>query len=226
MKKGLLFLSLLFCVQLASAQDTIATPISNPEPIFNTKPSFKRNTFTLSYSPTSIEGLRSSFRRSFETFSPIIIEGEYGFAAVGYNNPTYSGVFMLSYTRRFFKKLEMTFDVGYEQEWKDWKLYNNPLQITEKLERDHYLYLMLNTSLVFLSKEHVDMFTSIGFGSRIIWDNAAQLDKRIESSNSTDFAFQLWFFGIRLKYLDWCGVIGSVGVGTMGFVRIGLFASW
>jgi len=222
MKKSLLFLSCLFCVQLALGQDTLTAQVFNPEPVFNAEPSFKRNTFTLSYSPASLDGLRSSFK----DYSSIIIKGEYGFAAVGYNEPVYSGVLMLSYTRRFSKMFEMTFDLAYEQEWKAWKLYNNPLRITEKMERDHSLYLMLNSAFVFFSGKRVDMFISLGLGSRIIWDNAKQLDTRIEPTNEIAFAYQFWFYNIRVKFVDWCGFIAGVGAGTMGFARIGLFASW
>ena len=123
MKTVLLFLNLLLCVQLASGQKRVADQI------------LKKNTFTVSYSPVSIEGMDVG-----HTPSPTIIKGDYGFSAVGYDNPRYSGVLILSYGYRIIPELDVTLDLGYEQEWEDWKLYNNPERITKKLGRTHYLY--------------------------------------------------------------------------------------
>ncbi len=208
MKLLSLFASLILFVPLAAGQEASAHQL------------LKKNTFSLSYSPISSEGWHT-----FEDFSPTIIEGHYGYAAVGYNIPTYSGVIMLSYSRRFVPEFEMTLDLGYEQEWKGWKLYNNPAGPSERLERDHYLYCLLNASLLYVSKKKVEMYSSLGIGGKIVWDNTGRIDSRIESTRENKLAYQVTLFGIRAKY-DWWGFFCNVGVGSLGFVRAGLFMSW
>ena len=213
MKKLSIFLTLLFFVQITSGQETAVGQI------------LKKNTFSVSYSPFSIEGMKADWENTFYT-RPSIIEGEYGFAAVGYNNPKYSGIFILSYSRRLVPKFEMTLNLGYEHLWKEWKIYNNPEWITEKMERNHYLYCMLNASWIYVSRKHVDLYSSLGLGTQIAWDNVAQLDPRIESVKGTRLAYQLCLFGVRVKLNDWCGFFGNLEAGYLGIFRCGLFASW
>ena len=214
MKRIFLFLSLLFFVQIASGQEVVVDKI------------LKKNIFSISYLPPIIEGFKSDLIAASKGHrDPVIIEGEYGYAAVGYNNPGYSGVVMLSYSRRLTPKFEMTLGLGYEQVWKDWKLYNNPAQITKKIEHNHYLYCMLNASLIHVSKERVEIYSSIGLGAQTVWDNVAQIDARIESINNTKLAAQVCLIGIRARY-DWWGFFCNLEVGHLGLFRLGLFAGW
>ena len=212
-------LGLLFFVHQAFGQESAAgQSVGAGQPM-------RKNVLTLSYSPVSIEGIKSSFRSS-SSVRPTIIEGNYGFTAVGYNNPKYSGVFLISYGRRFAPEFETTLEGGYEQEWMEWKLYNNPARIAQRLERNHYLYFMLNPTWVFTSRKTVDLYCSLGAGARVMWNNAEQLDPRIKSVRETKFVYQLWFFGMRLRLNDRFGFTGSVGVGYLGLFRIGMFANW
>jgi hypothetical protein len=215
MKTISLFLSLILFVQLALGQKAVANPMA------------KKNTITISYSPASLEHWTKGFQGMFRPHpKPTIIEGDYGFAAVGYNNSKFTGVFLLSYSHRLAPMFELTLDLGYEQEWKDWKIYNNPLRITDKVERAHYLYSLLYGSVVYVSKSKVEMYSSLGIGATTIWDNVSSIDARIESNNKTKLIYQICIFGIRAKCADWWGLNGSVEVGHVGFLRLGAFVRW
>jgi len=210
MKPVLLFLISLFSVQIASGQTELSNPV------------LRKNTFTFSYSPVSIEGMNAG-----HTPSPTIIKGDYGFSAVGYDNSRYSGIFMLSYGYRMMPEFEMTLDLGYEQEWKDWKLYNNPLAITNKVERDHYLYGMLNGSMIYVSKKRVEIYSSLGIGVQKSWNNAKWIiDTRIESPHKMYLGYQIWLLGIHAKWADRYGFTGSIGWGYIGYLKAGLFTTW
>ena len=209
MKTISLFISLLFFVPLASGQKA------------NVNQTMKRNTISISYSPISLEGFHA-----IERYSPTIIAGKYGFSAVRDNNSSYSGVFLLSYSHRFAPKFELTFDLGYEQQWKDWKIYNNPSRITKKTEHIHYLYFLLYGSVVYFSKNAVEMYSSAGLGAITIWDNVKRLNTGVEPDNKTRFAFHLCLFGIRVKCADWWGFNAGIEAGHIGLVRLGVFARW
>jgi len=213
MKTVAFLLGFVFLAQLASGQETGAG-----QPM-------KKNLFAVSYSPISGEGLKTAFRSS-SSMGPTLVEGNYGFAAVGYNNPKYSGIFLLTYGRRLAPGFDMTFDVGYEQQWTEWKLYNNPERITDRLERTHYLYFMVNPTWVYYSRRSVDLYMSFGAGARTMWDNAARLDPWIESVSGTDFVYQVCLFGFRVRCNDWLGFMGSFEAGYLGIMRVGVFANW
>jgi len=215
MKTISLFLVLIFFAPLALGQESVANSIA------------RKNTVSISYSLVSLDAAgRDAFRDNSRPSKPIIIEGDYGFAAVGYNNSKFSGVFLLSYSCRLVSMFDLTFDIGYEQEWKDWKIYNNPLRITEKVERIHYLHYQLSGTVIHFSKKTIEMFSSLGLGATTIWDNAHSIEPRIESSNRTRLAFQVRILGIKVKCADWWGIDGSIGVGHIGFLRLGVYARW
>ena len=206
MKIYSLLLSLIFCAPLALGQDVVDNQ------------TIKRNTFTVSYAPFSLERLNKG--------KPTIMEGEYGFTVVGYKKSSYSGVFMLSYGYCITPKIELTLDLGYEQSGKNWKFYNNPLQITSKVEHTHYLHSLLNVSVIYFSERNMEMYSSFGLGAATNWSNAKQLDARIESTDETRFSSQFCLFGIRVKCADWWGFNCNFIAGETNFFNFGLFTRW
>jgi hypothetical protein len=204
MRVVLIFVSILFLPQFVFGQDGTTE-----------KNTLKKNTIGFSYSGPSFSYLHT------DKSKPIIIEGKYGYKAIGYNHPVFSGIFSLSYSYNPIPRMEVGVGIGYEQERRDWMMYNSVDGPTKKIEQNHYLYIMPNASFIYISRNFFEMYSSLEMGTQHIWSNLHKFNPDGDAVNEWNFAAQFWLLGLRFKYKSWAFYIDQGG-GSLGLVRFGL----
>ncbi|MDR3235905.1 MAG: hypothetical protein LBT48_04165 [Prevotellaceae bacterium] len=179
----------------------------------------KRHSITFSYAAPSIFSLSNSGIKFEE--NPILVEGKYGFIAVGHNHPNYSGIYTLAYNYKYLRKLEIGAASGYEQSSDTWSIYDNPDGPHDATLHSHYLYVTANVTYLYVTNKTVDFFSEIEVGGLYAWDNAHKLHRDIESMHAGGFVFQLWYVNLRIKCKS-VYVLGSMGGGALGLLKFGI----
>ena len=182
------------------------------------KSTLKRNAVGFSYSAPSLYSIRNDLSSEPK---PIVVEGKYGYKAVGYNNPSFSGIFSFLYSYKPISRLEVGIGIGYEQERKDWMMYNSIDGPTKKIEQNHYLYITPNVSFIYISRNVFEMYSSLEMGTQHIWNNLQKFNPDGNTINEWDFAAQIWYLGFRFKYESWAFYM-NLGGGNLGLFRFGV----
>ena len=204
MRTVLLFVSILLLPQLVFGQNE--TTENN---------TFKKNTVGISYSVPSLSYFQT------DKSKPVIIEGKYGYKAVGYNHPRFSGIFSLSYSYKPVSNLEVGIGIGYEQAQRDWMMYNSIDGPTKKIEQKHYLYITPNVTFIYISNTFFEMYSSLETGTQHIWNNLHKFNPDGIAVNKWNYAAQLWYLGFRFKYKSWAFYMNN-GAGSLGLIRFGV----
>jgi hypothetical protein len=180
----------------------------------------KRHSITFSYAGPSSNSIGDEFRIKLEE-DPILVEGQYGFAAVGHDNRNYNGVYTLTYNYKPARKLEIGAASSYEQSHEAWTIYDNPDGPHDETLHNHYIYVTVNVAYLYVTNKTIDFFSEIEAGGQYAWNNAHKMHNAIESMSEGRFALQIWYVNLRIKYKS-VYVLGSMGGGALGLIKIGI----
>ena len=128
---------------------------------------------------------------------------------------TSTGGLFLGYRRFLTKRFNAGFSLGYEQISKDIISGN---EVEGKVNSNYYMALA-EMEFNYLSREMVQLFSSLGAGIALRNENA-EVDNEEESETSTFMAFQVDALGLRVGRSF--GASATVGFGYKGIITAGL----
>lgn len=132
---------------------------------------------------------------------------------------TFKGAFQFGYKYSLTNKVNLGLALTYE--WANANAFQN-MESIGKLKSNYYT-IAAETDYVYFRKEKFTFYSTIGAGVTI-YDQKLEMNENNESSNKTNFNFQISPIGI--KYGDKIGFFGEIGFGYKGLFNFGIYSSF
>ena len=182
----------------------------------------KKQSFSVSYHPITVpidldfdshDAQHNVKNKNYET-----VMGDFGYKAVGYDNLCY-GALQMVYCRNIIDKIRLHLAASCELSSKHWDLYDVPDGPRTLRIPDYRISFLTGVDYIIALQEKTDWYLTEQFG--VSWIHRGLDYLKGSQRNFYTLALQAWF-GMNYHLTEALDLDLALGIGTLGFVKIGI----